>query len=151
MNEVFQNGGSEIIGKLQFISMFVSIIAITIVIILWILKIRAEKRFKFVRGEDLKKIEAMAKEREELRGEMIRKLDLLAEKDKDQESILLSIFKQREDRFKQEQEDITNWLEYKVTKWQNEIEDRFSARFDRLFQDIEGIKTRLDRLEQHKG
>jgi hypothetical protein len=151
MNEMLQNGGSEIIEKLQFASMFVSIIAIIIVVILWILKIRAEKRFQFVRGEDLKKIEVMAKEKEELRDGVIRKLDLLAEKDKDQENILLSIFKQREDRSKQEQEDLTNWLEYKAAKWQSEIEDKFSARFDRLFQDMEGIKTRLDRLEQSKG
>ena len=151
MNEILQDGGSGIIEKLQFISMFISVIAVITVIILWILRIRAEKRFLFVRSEDLKKIEVMAKEREELRGEMIKKLDLLAEKDKDQESILLSIFKQREEKGKQEQEDLANWLEYKAAKWQHEIEDKFTARFDRLFQDIESIKTRLDRLEQNKG
>ncbi|MEK9148423.1 MAG: hypothetical protein AAB267_00090 [Candidatus Desantisbacteria bacterium] len=151
MNEILQDGGSGMIEKLQFISIFVSIIAVITVVILWILRVRAEKRFQFVRAEDLKTIEGMAKEREELRNAMIKKLDLLAEKDKDQENILLNIFKQREERSKQEQEDLTNWLEYKAAKWQHEIEDKFSARFDRLFQDIESIKTRLDRLEQSKG
>ncbi|MDI6752051.1 MAG: hypothetical protein QME07_04245 [bacterium] len=150
MNEILQSGSSGVIEKLQFVSVFVSIIAVITVIILWILKIRAEKTFQFVRAEDTKKIEALAKEREELREEMIKKLDLLAEKDKDQENILLHIFKQREERSKQEQEDLTNWLEYKAAKWQHEIEDKFSARFDRLFLDIEAIKTRLDRLEGNK-
>lgn len=151
MNEILQNSSSGIIEKLQFISIFVSIVAVITVIILWILRMRAEKKFQFVRAEDLKKIDVMIKEKEELRGEVIKKLDLLAEKDKDQESILLSIFKQREERDKQEQEDLSNWLEYKAAKWQHEIEDKFTARFDRLFQDIESIKTRLDRLEQSKG
>jgi ABC-type protease/lipase transport system fused ATPase/permease subunit len=133
---------------IQNISIFVTIGAIVIIIILWVRGLRAERRFRFIRDEDAKKIEALAREREELRNEVIKKLDMLSKREEEQQNVLLDILKRREDRSDQEREDLTNWLDYKATRWQNEIEDRFSERIGRLQQDIEELKSRLDRLEK---
>ncbi|MEW6007411.1 MAG: hypothetical protein AB1595_04565 [bacterium] len=130
------------------ISIFVSIFAILAAVILGIRGMLQEKRFKFVRDEDAKKIESLAKEREELKKELIEKLDMLAKSSDIERNTLLEIIKRRDEKGEEEKEDLTNWLEYRMTRMQDEIENRIKDRLNRILLQIEDINARLLKLEK---
>ncbi len=126
----------------------ISVVAISIACILWIRGIIREKRFKFVRIEDEKKIESLAREREELKKELIDKLDILSKSSDLERNTLLEIIKRRDEKGEDEKEDLTNWLEYRMTRMAEEIESKIKDRLNRILLQIEDINTRLLKLEK---
>ncbi|MEW6102964.1 MAG: hypothetical protein AB1630_03960 [bacterium] len=136
---------------IRSISIFVSLFAIIAAVILIIRSMLQEKRFKFVRQEDAKKIETLSKEREELKKELIEKLDMLAKSSDLERNTLLEIIKRRDEKGEEEKEDLTNWLEYRMTRMQDEIENKIKDRLTRILLQIEDINARLLKLEKPSG
>lgn len=129
----------------------VSVIAISIAFILWIRNITQEKRFRFVRAEDSKKIEDLAKEREQLKRELIEKIDMLSKSSDVEKNTLLEIIKRKDEKKEEEREDLTNWLEYRMTRMEEEMENKTKDRLNRILLQIEDINTRLLKLEKPSG
>jgi len=130
------------------ISIFVSVGAIIVIIILWVRTIFQEKRFRFIRESDAKRIEDLAREREELRKELIAKLDMLSKSSDLERNTLLEIIKRKDDKREEEREDLINWLEYRMTRMGEEIENKIKDRLARILIQIEDINTRLLKIEK---
>lgn len=125
----------------------ISIVAIIVAFILFLKGIIQEKRFKFIRAEDTKKIEDLAKEREELKRELIEKIDMLSKSSNSERGVLLDIIKRKDEKKEDEKEDLTNWLEYRMTRMEEGIENRIREKFARVLLQIEDINKRLLKLE----
>lgn len=126
----------------------ISIIAISTAFILWIKSIIQERKFRFIRAEDAKKIEDLAKEREELKRELISKLDMLSKSSDVERNTLLEIIKRKDETKEEERENLTNWLEYRMTKMGEEIENKIHDRLNRILITLEDINARLLKLEK---
>lgn len=134
--------------SISSIPLGISIFAIIIAFVLWIRSIIQEKRFKFIRAEDAKKIESLAKEREELKRELIEKIDMLSKNSDVERNTLLEIIKRKDETRENEREDLTNWLEYRMTRIKDDIENKMQDRLNRIFLQLEDINTRLLKLEK---
>lgn len=126
----------------------ISIIAVTIAFILWLKDIIRERKFRFIRAEDSKKIENLAKEREELKRELVSKLDMLLKSSNAERNTLLEIIKRKDETKEEERENLTNWLEYRMTRMKEEIENKIHDKLSRIFLTLEEINARLLKLEK---
>lgn len=139
------------VSDIQFIFMLISCLAVISIIFLAIRDYRQRKDFGDAKARDAKTIISLIKDKETLNSDILIKLDSLSHKEEEQQRLLVNMLSRDEEEEKERRETLMNMLDYKVQKWQDQMEDRITQRFIRLQKDIEEVDKRLKELEKGKS
>ncbi len=132
----------------------VTILAILAAFILYLSGRKKGKEFKQLKEEDFKTILSLMKEKEELmkeketlKGEILQALDSLSRRESADQDLLMQMVKQYEENESQRREDLTNWLEFKAKKWQDQLEASLTSRLSGIQMEINKLNERISRIE----
>ncbi len=138
---------------LQVIFSSIGCIAIIVFLVLFFIEAKRHHKetneYKFLRDKDTETIMNLTKEKENLREEITSKLSSLTSKEEERQNLLIGILHRLEDKEKGREEDLMNWLEFKAKKWQEQIDDRVSERFNRLQNEISTINKKIANIEEN--
>lgn len=134
----------------SYIFLAISFLACTAAVYLFILDHKRRKAFEKEIKEQSKAItslgkekERSAKEKELLMGNILGRLDDMVKKNEAQAS-LVEMIKRYEKIEEERRDNLINWLEYKIEKWEERVSDRVNNRLAKL-------QRQLDNLILEKG
>lgn len=134
----------------EIVPLFVSAAAISVVIVLFILKAKKEKEFKQKVKEDQETISTLLQDKHTLQELILQRLEALFKEEKEMRHMIKDVVENRVKREEdQRKEDFMNWLEYRAKKWQDQIEERFLQRFSLMQKEMNEINHRVTKLEKH--
>ncbi|MBU0600175.1 hypothetical protein KKB84_05765 [bacterium] len=132
----------------EVIPILISTVAIICASILVVISYLRTKKFKKTREEDGKTILSLIKEKDGIKDSIIDKLDSLKKEEVTQQTLLLEMVEKYYKKSDEEKkEDLMNWLNYKASTWQKQIESQVLSRMDKLQSEITELSKRLFKIE----